>query len=215
MIIYFLFNWFVKITGCILQKIIFNIKIFYEDKSVQDRKIRGSAILVSNHTSLMDFGVMMFVFWRRTLRCVVAELMFEKNFFMSLFLKLAGAIRVDRNNHDISFVEKCAKVLERGGVVEIYPESRLPRKGENELLEFKPSTVYLALESGAPIIPVYHSRRYFTKERIRVIIGKPLYLRDMYDDNLSQKENIEKINEFLRGKIIELGKELERQEKEG
>ena len=213
--IYFLFNWFVKITGYILQLFIFRIKVFYEDKAAQGRKIRGSAIVVSNHSSLFDFGVMLFVFWRRTLRCVVAELMYEKNFFMSLFLNAAGCIKVDRNNHDISFVEKCKKLLDKGGVIEVYPESRLPTEDDVGLMEFKPSTVYLALESGAPIIPVYNSGKYFGKDPIHVIIGKPLYLRDMYDDNLSQKENVEKLNEFLRGKIIELGKELERQEKEG
>lgn len=212
--IYFLFNWFIKITGCILQMIIFRIKVFYEDRSVQDRRIRGSAIVVSNHNSLMDFGVTLFVFWRRTLRCVVAELMYEKNAFMSFFLKAAGCVKVDRNNHDVSFVERCTKILDKGGVVEVYPESRLPTKDDVGLMEFKPSTVYLALESGAPIIPIYNSGRYFGKEPIRVIIGKPLYLRDLYDDNKSQKENIDNINEFLRGKIIELGKELERQEKE-
>jgi hypothetical protein len=62
---------------------------------------------------------------------------------------------------------------------------------------------------------VYNSGKYFGKDPIHVIIGKPLYLRDMYDDNLSEKENVEKLNKILRGKIIELRTELQRQEKEG
>ena len=213
--IHFLFNWLVKTTGFVPQLIAFRRKIYFEDKSLQGRNIKKGAILVSNHTSLMDFAAMLFVFWPRTLRCVVAELMYDKNFFMTLFLNASGAIKVDRNNHDVSFVEKCCGVLEKGGVVEIYPESRLPKKGEVGLMEFKPSTVHLALESGAPIIPVFNNGKYFTGERNRVIIGKPLYLRDMYDDSLSHKENIEIINNFLRGKIIELGEELEKQKENG
>lgn len=210
----FLFSWFVKLTGWIPQLLVFKIKVYYEDKKVQGKKIRGKAIIASNHHSLFDVGVMMFVFWRRTLRCVVAELMYEKNFFMSLFLHGIGAIKADRDSHSFAFIGKCQKILDKGGVVEIYPEARLPKKGEEKPLEFKPSTVYLALESGAPIIPVYNSGRHFSKERASVIIGKPIYVEELYDEKLTQKENIEKINAYLRGKIIELREELERQEKE-
>ena len=42
-----------------------------------------------------------------------------------------------------------------------------------------------------------NSGKYFGKDPIHVIIGKPLYLRDMYDDNLSEKENVEKLNKIL------------------
>lgn len=207
----FLFNWFVKITGWIPQLIIFKIKVYYEDKKVQDKRIKGKAIVVSNHNDLMDFAVLLFVFWRRTLRCVVAELMYEKNVFMTTLLKLLGTIRAERDSHDFSFLGRCEKVLRKGGVVEIFPEARLPRKGEETPLPFKPSAVYLALETDTPIIPVYNNAEHFSRKNMRVIIGKPINVRALYDDRLSQKENIEKINDYLRGKILELREELERQ----
>ena len=211
---YFLFNWFVKITGWLLQLFIFKIKVHYEDRSVQGKRIKGKAIIVSNHNALMDFAVLMFVFWRRTLRCAVAELMFQKNIFMTFMLKALGCVKVERDQHDLSFISKMKSILDRGGVVEIYPEARLPRKGEERPLEFKPSYVYLALESGAPIIPVYNNAKPFGKERERVIIGKPILAEELYDQKLSEKENINNINVYVRSKIIELGKELERQEAE-
>ena len=37
---------------------------------------------------------------------------------------------------------------------------------------------------------------------------------ELYDSTLSDKENITKINDLLRGRILELKYELERQEKE-
>lgn len=199
----FLFNWFVKITGWLPYTLIVRPKIHYEDKSVQSRSIKGGAIVVSNHNDLLDFAVTMFTFPSRTLRCAVAELMFKKNFFMTLFLKLAGAIHVDRNIHDFSFLGKSKKILERGGVVEIYPESRLPEPDEERPMEFKPSAIYLALESGAPIIPIYNNAKYFSRDRLRVMIGKPIDVRELYRDELSEKENIEQINTYVRGKIIE------------
>lgn len=209
---HFLFNWFVKITGWLPQLLIFKLKVHYEDRKVQDRRIRGKAIVVSNHNALSDFAVMLFVFWRRTLRCAAAEVLYQKNFFMSLFLKLIGCVKVERESHDFSFLDALKRVLAKGGVVEIYPESRLPRRGEERPLEFKPSYVYLALESGAPIIPVYHNGKVFGKAHDRVIIGKPIDVSTLYDSTLSERENIYQINTFVRNKIIELGKELEKQE---
>lgn len=205
-----LFHWFVKITGFIPQLLIFRTQVFYEDKSVQDRRIKGRAIVVSNHRKLLDFAVLTFVFWRRTLRCVVAEVMFQKNFVMTLLLRCLGAIHVDRNAFDFTFIGRCKRILDKGGVVEIYPEARLPKKDEELPLPFKPSAVYLALETDTPIIPIYHNGQHFSREHMRVMIGKPIMVRELYDENLSQKENIEAINHYLRGKIIELREELEK-----
>ena len=211
-----IFNWFVKITGWLPFYIACRPKVYYEDKKAQSRKIKGKAILAPLHHSVWDVGTMMMVFWRRNPRCVVAELMFEKNPFMSFFLKSLGSIKADRNTNDFSFLEKCETVLDKGGVVEIYPESRLPLKDEERPLEFKPSYVYLALESGAPIIPIYNNAKPFGKERERVIIGKPINVAELYDSSLTERENIDKINSYVRSKVIELGKELERQQaKEG
>ena len=207
----FLCNWFVKITGWIPQLLLFKIKVYYEDKSVQNKRVKGKAIIISNHNCLMDFAVLMFVFYRRTLRCAVAEIMYRKNFLMTFLLKFLGSVKVERESHDFSFLTKLKKLLDRGGVVEMYPEARLPKKGEKTPLEFKPSYVYLALESGAPIIPVYTEPTHFKRSRECVIIGKAIDVRELYDANLTEKENIDNINVYVRSKIIELAKELERQ----
>ncbi len=211
--IHALFGWIVKITAYPVYLAVFRTKVYYKNKSVQSRKIKGKAIVVSNHTSVWDFALMLFLFPFRLLRCVVAEIIYTR-FGMKPFLALFGAIKVDRNTQDYAFIAKSVKVLQKGGVVEIYPEGRLPDK-ENDVapLPFKPSAVYIALESNAPIIPVYTNGKYFTKERARVMVGEPIYVSDMYDGTLSERENIEKINDFLRKTIIELGEELERQSK--
>ena len=60
-------NVFVKLTGWPVQYFCFRTKLYYEDRSVQGRHIRGPAILVSNHTAVYDFAVYMFVFWSRCL----------------------------------------------------------------------------------------------------------------------------------------------------
>ena len=139
--------------------------------------------------------------------------MYQKNGLMTFFLRAIGGIKVERQAHDFTFIGKCKKILDKGGVVEIYPEARINSTPENGLLEFKPSVVYLALESGAPIIPVYNDAKYFSGKRGDVIIGEPIYLRQLYDEKLSDKENITNLTHVLRNKIMELKDELEQKRK--
>lgn len=203
-----LFQWFVKLTAWIPQKLVFRTKVYYENKAVQSRRIQGKAIVVSNHTSIMDYAVILFLFPTRTLRALAAEVLYQNGCFMRFFLRALGMIRVDRNTNDFSFIDKSCRVLDRGGIVEIFPESRLPREGEERPLPFKPSAVYVALETDAPIIPIYTTGKLFCKERNRVIIGTPINPRELFDDNLSMSENIQAVTQQLRGKIIELQSKL-------
>ncbi len=202
-----LFNWFVKITGWPVQLLCFRTKILYEDRKLQGRHVKGSAIILSNHTSVFDYAVYLFVFFTRTLRFQMAELLFEKP-LLGLFLKCLGGIRVDRNAHDFGFLPKSEKILERGGVIGIFPESRLPLPGEARPLPFKVSAAYLALLSGAKIIPVVTNGSYFCRKRARVLIGKPILASDLLEDGADEKENLKIVSERLRERIMELEKLL-------
>lgn len=204
-------QWFVKITGFLPWYLLSRPKIYYEDKTTQSRRIKGSAILAPNHKSVWDVAAMLFVFPFRTARCLIAEIMFQKNPFFSFFLKAFGGIKIDRDAYDFTFVEKSCDILEKGGVVEIYPEARLPLEGEATPLPFKPSVIYMALQTGAPIIPIYTNGEYFSKQRANIIIGKPFDARAYYDEERSEKDNVSFITEKLRERIIELQHELQRQ----
>ena len=206
-------NWFVKITGFPGEVIFYRKKIYYEDKKGSNRKIKGGALIISNHTDIYDYPLMMYTFPGRNLHVLVAEITYDMNGFMKWLLKGLGAIRVDRNNHDFAFMSQTTDLLKKGKACLIYPESRLPNEDEKDhLLEFKPSYIYSALESGAPIIPVYTNGIYGKlkkkyKDRARVIIGKKIFVRDLYDSNKSEKENIAFINDYVKNRILEL-KEL-------
>ena len=142
-------NGFVKLTGWPLQFACFRTKVYYEDRSVQSRRIKGPAIIISNHTSVFDYAVMLFVFFTRTLRYQMAEVLFEKKLLGAL-LKGLGGIYLDRNGTDMNFMTESALVLHNGGVVGIFPEGRLPREGET------PSTTaaFISLNSSTAAIPI-------------------------------------------------------------
>lgn len=196
-------NAFVKLTGWPAQLIVFRTKYYYEDKSVQSRRIKGPAIIVSNHTAVYDYACMLFVFFTRTLRYQMAELLFEKK-LLGPFLKLLGGIYINRNATDLGFMSESETILKKGGVVGIFPEGRLPLESETPPIEFKPGAAYLALASGVKVIPVYTNGAYFSKKRAKVVIGKPIDPTLFDDRSRTDKENIERLTEAMRAKIIEL-----------
>ena len=206
------FNVFTKITAWPLQFLCFRTKVYYEDKSVQGRRIKGGAIIISNHTSIFDYAVYLFVFWSRTLRFQMAEVLFKKKALAPL-LRALGGIYVDRTGFDFGFVSKSERIIEKGGVVGVFPESRLPLPDEKRPLPFKTSAAYIALSTGAPIVPVVTNGSYFTKKRARVLIGKPVYAAELIKDGASEKENLQIASDALRQRIMELQAQLDERTK--
>lgn len=205
---YILFNCFTKITGWLIQLFSFRTKIYYENRSIQSRRISGKAIIVCNHTSLKDYPLIIFVFISRTVRALMAEVLYEK-IPLRILVTLLGGIRVDRNQHDMSSLFKAEKILNNGGVVLVFPESRLPRKGETSPLPYKVGAAWLSLATGAPVVPIYTNGKYFNKERTRVVIGAPI-LPETYDiAERNQKENVSVMTEAIKDKIVSLGEYLD------
>ena len=213
--------WFVKLTGWPAQYVYFRKKIYYEDKSIQRRKIKGGALVVSNHYSVYDYPLYLYTFFGRSIRPLVAEVIYQKGKFMSQLMKNLGAIRVDRDSYDFSFMSTMVKCLKDKQVGLVFPESRIGEENEkiDGMLEFKPSFVYMALEAGVPIIPVYTNGVYGKDkrkkhDRARVVIGKPINLREMYDESKSEKDNINDLCNYVREYIKSLGNLLERKKRE-
>lgn len=205
------FNNFTKVTAWPVYMLLFRPRIRYENRAVQGRRIKGPAIIISNHTSVYDYAVMLFTFGSRTLRVQMADVLFRKP-LLGWYLRRMGGIIVDRDNHDFGFLQKSADILGRGGVVGIYPESRLPKPGEERPLPFKPSAAYLALTTGVPVIPMYTDGSYFRRRGARVVVGTPVNVFDVVDNSLTERENVERAAAYMRERVISLGKELENYE---
>ena len=202
--------WFVKITGLIPALICYRRKTYYVNKKNQNRKIKGSAIIISNHKSLMDYPLYMYTFFKRSLRTLTAEVIYQKGKLMSWLLKKIGCIRVNRDEYDFEFMSETVDILNKGGVALVFPEGKLP--DDSDLLPFKPSFVYLALESKSPIIPVWTNGKYMKKERAKIVIGEKIYLHEMYDESKSEKENLDYLTNYVRDYISSLGERLNEKE---
>jgi 1-acyl-sn-glycerol-3-phosphate acyltransferase len=116
----------------------------------------GACILVANHTSLAD-GPLLALLGRRTgrrLRLLGTAGIIEFPLLRWLFRRL-GYIPVRRKSaNPASALEPAAAALRNGDAIALYPEGRITRDRRFWPERGKTGAVRLALETGAPILPV-------------------------------------------------------------
>ncbi len=201
-------RWVGLITGWPVQLLLFKRKTYYEDKSVQGRRIRGGALIVSNHFSLWDYVVNMFLFFGRKLHVVMIDRMYKKSRYFHIGMDCLGGIPANRDDKGMRFVGDSVAVLEKGGLVQIYPEAYISRDGE--MHSFKHAYLMIALMADVPIIPVILDGNYGLFKRTHVIIGKPIKLSDYNQNPNPSREEIAALNSVVENKCRELKDMLDR-----
>lgn len=117
----------------------------------------GPVILASNHLSFVDSLIIPMVAPRRVVFIAKAEY-FEgrgvKGRLMKAFFTAIGAIPVRRGDHRAAkdSLDQALAVINSGGVFALYPEGT--RSLDGRLYRGKVGVGWLALKSGAPIVPV-------------------------------------------------------------
>ena len=146
--------------------------------SVPNIPERGPVILAPNHFSNMDH-FFAGVHTRRRIRFMAKSQLFGKNPVLDYIYKYGGVFPVRRGHHDDETFITANAILDRGGCVLMYAEGGRSRTGE--LGEAKPGVGRLALESGAPVIPVaihgskgVRAWKRLTFPKVTVQYGEPI-----------------------------------------
>lgn len=141
----------------------------------------GPLILVSNHLNNVDPPVLSASMPRRITFMAKEELYYGRN-LSGLLARGFGAFPVRRGEVDRRALKKASKVLEQGLILGLFPEGS--RSPDARLQCGQLGTAWIALESGAPILPVAiwgteHIRTVkdvLARPRIRVRFGRPFTL---------------------------------------
>jgi 1-acyl-sn-glycerol-3-phosphate acyltransferase len=108
----------------------------------------GPVILAGNHSHNVD-GPMIIGTSPRPVHFLVKKEAFVG--LMDPFLRGVGHVAVDRDTVDRAAITVALGVLERGGVLGIFPEGT---RGEGDFAELRSGLAYFAVRSGAPVVPV-------------------------------------------------------------
>lgn len=167
----------------------------------------GPVILVSNHFSLGDPPILTYVLPRRIVWMAKQEL-FDTPVIGWLF-RMFGLIPVRRFEGDLKALRKAQNALRRGRVLGMFPEGT--RSAGAGLQEAEPGTAFMALRTGAPIIPAAiwgteniklpRDALRFQGTRIHVRFGEPFSFEQT---NRASKAQIVSSTHEIMEKIAEL-----------
>lgn len=108
----------------------------------------GPVIFAANHVGIID-GPLLAVLAPRPVHALTKIEMFRGR--LGRFLRWTGQIPLDRDATDPGAVKMALRVLRDGGAIGIFPEGH---RGAGELERFHRGAAYLAMVSGAPVVPV-------------------------------------------------------------
>lgn len=200
-------RWYGLLSGYLLYLAYFKRKTYYEDKTVQNRRLKGGALIVSNHYHVYDFIVNAGLFPFRKLYVVLKSDIYEHK-FLAWGMSIFGGIRSDRDTMGMKFIDESVAHLRKGRIVQIFPEAYITNDGK--MREFKTGYLMIAQRADVPIIPVITDGNYGWKKRVHVIIGKPIRLSDYCPYVNPNREQITELNRIVQEKCLELQKELDR-----
>jgi 1-acyl-sn-glycerol-3-phosphate acyltransferase len=109
---------------------------------------QGPVIVAANHTGVID-GPLLAIFGPRPVHALTKEEMFHGR--LGPVLRVTGQVELDRFATDPRAIRTCLHILEHGGAVGIFPEGN---RGSGDLTRFHNGAAYLALVTGAPVVPL-------------------------------------------------------------
>lgn len=201
-------NWFLHamrwvgiISGWPAQMVYFKRKVYFQNKKVQGRRIKGSALVISNHYNPADFVTNTFLLFPRMLYVVASEHAF-KTPGLRLGMKFFGGIETDRNVKSMRFIHQSVAELKKGHLVQIFPEGH--NTDDGRIHPFYPSYLVIALMGNAPIIPVISDGNYGLTKRLHVIIGEPIDLTDHFPGGKYTQEDLDRVNKMIYEHVLQL-----------
>ncbi len=157
------FYWFARGLFAVYFRFFVNLKIDNPDRFPET----GPVIVCANHISWFD-PPLVSVVSRTKLHFMAKEELFG-NAVSNAVMRGVNAFPVKRGTMDRKALRTSVKILREGGILCLFPEGT--RQPPGEIGELTDGAAYLALRSGAPLLPVGICGRYTPFSGLRVRVG--------------------------------------------
>ncbi len=178
------------------------VKLTVDKKPFKNDILDEGMIIVGNHVSFKDPWYYSAVFSNRRMFFLASELVM-KDPIRNFLCYHAGCIKIDRNIADIAAIRKATQTLKHKRAITIFPEGTVRRDEEQDLTEIKAGVIFLASQTGVPIIPAYSLKPRHWYNRRTVVVGRPFRISDYTDKKFLSVPEMDEIAKALIGKINE------------
>jgi 1-acyl-sn-glycerol-3-phosphate acyltransferase len=142
---------------------------------------RGPLIMVANHVNFLEVPLL-YTYLEPRPMAGFAKVETWDNLALRVLADLWGAIPLRRGEADMAALRQALKALEAGHILAVAPEGT--RSGHGYLQRGKPGVVFLALHSGALLLPVVHfggelfwrNLPRLRRTDLHIVVGQPFYL---------------------------------------
>lgn len=177
---------------------------------------RGPAVVMANHESFMDpplIGSML----RRPV-CFLAKAELFRSPLRAWYFRQLLTTPIHRGSADLAAFRACARLLEEGNLVGLFPEGS--RSLDGKLRPAQPGAIAIALKAGVPIIPIGIVGTFevlppggrLTPAPIAIAAGPPLYYPHLA--GRADKQALRHVGDEVMRAIAHLCARLEREQAE-
>lgn len=170
---------------------------------VQNFPKQGPALIVFNH--LGDADVVLMGAYSPVMFDGLGKIELNDHWFAGRFMRAYGIIWVHRGRPDRKALRAALDGLAESRIVGIAPEGRQSLVGGLE--EGNEGAAFLALKSGAPIVPVamtgteneniFRHIKRFRRAPVSLSVGKPFFLQEQADRQKTMREGTRQIMQSL------------------
>ncbi|NWY32059.1 PLCB acyltransferase, partial [Pheucticus melanocephalus] len=182
-----------RIVRAVVKTFKYFFGVRFEVKGLENFKVEGPAVILSNHQSVLDMMGLMEVLPDNCVQVAKKELMYMGS--VGLIMYLGGVIFINRKSTSSAkmVMSEVAKTMVAENVkVWVYPEGT--RNCTGDLLPFKKGAFHLAVQAQVPVIPVVYSSftsfynpktKLFTSGKIKVEVLPPIETKGLTSDDVT------------------------------
>lgn len=170
---------------------------------------QGPAVVVINH--LGDADAILLVAAIPTTLDGMGKIELSEHWLVGPVFRAYGVIYVHRGRPDRKAIRAALEALAEGRMIVLAPEGRESLEGKLE--DGTDGAAFLAMKSGAPIVPVamtgtenekiYSNLRNWRRSRVTLSVGKPFKLKEQADRQKLLREGTRQIMEALASMLPE------------
>lgn len=159
--------------------------LFFRPKVVGFKHLcqRGKVIYVCNHFSMGD-PIFASIVIPRIVRFLAKASLFGSRLGKLLFKSLL-VYPVQSGTADRKAIKHALSVLDKGQAFGIFPEGH--RSACRQLDKIEKGAAFIAVKSGAPIVPMFIDPNTLKRLRIRMAVGEPIYPEKQAQANAAAK----------------------------